>query len=674
MLARLPSDRSAIGLPLDRRGSGGTTGAFLAAAIGVLAAPGTARADEPPATAGGADDGDDAGAVGEEVIVVTGTRSETPRAASPVTTEVIDRQRIIESGAQTVGEALSQRPGLWTERSIAGATGISIQGLGPQYTLIVVDGARQIGRTDGVLDLDRFGVEDIEQIEVVRGPSSVLYGSDALGGVVNIVTRRPRDGFGVDASARIDGRLATELRGRVAAGKDGYAGALSGSYRDGPAIRIDDDGTDPAVATTFDAYTDWSVAGRGTRRRGEAWRFDAAADYVRRDIRGVDPGAGGAVFDRRSLIETATGRGIAAWTGERTAVQLEADAGIYRDQFLYDQRMADALDDYQETWERLIEGRVQVARTLGRHRVTGGGEALRETLESARLSGDGERHRGAVYLQDEWRLGETDQVLVVPAARLDADSQFGLHPTPRIAARWQVGKHAVVRGSTGMGYRAPSFKELLLRFANAGVGYVVEGNPELDPETSISGQAGGEWQPRPWLWVSADAYVNRLRDMITFLALPDDGSGMLRFRYENIGRARTAGLEVYAIASHGRASLELGWALTHTRDLDEDRALPGIPAHRVTATARWRDARQRFDASFSAAITGHRPYYLARDPDDPLKATLTERRVELRARVGKRFAAGFGGFLGIDNILDVGDAELDRVPPRTLYAGVELQR
>lgn len=675
MFARLPPDRTAIGLPADRRRSGGTTGTFLVAALGVLAPSSTAGADpdkgasEQPAGAPDGKPGADA-AVGEEVIVVTGTRSETPRAASPVTTEVIDRQRILESGAQTVGEALSQRPGLFTERGIAGTTGISIQGLGPQYTLILVDGARQIGRTDGVLDLDRFGVEDIEQIEIVRGPSSVLYGSDALGGVINIVTRRPRDGFGVDAVARIDGRLAHELRGRIAAGKDGYAGALVGSYRDGPAIKIDDDGT--AVATSFDAYTDWSVAGRGTRRRGEAWRFDAAADYVRRDLRGVDVGAGEAEFDKRSLIETATGRASAAWSGERTAARIEAGAGIYRDQFLYDQRMSDALDDYQETWERLIEGRVQVARTFGRHRLTGGGEAMRETLESERLSEDGERHRGAVYVQDEWRLGETDQFLVVPAARLDADSQFGIHATPRIAARWQAGKHAVVRASTGMGYRAPNFKELLLLFENSGVGYVIAGNPELDPETSLSAQAGGEWQPRPWLWVSADAYVNRLRDMIVAVPQPDDGSGMLRFRYENIGRARTAGFEIYGIATRGRAALELGWALTRARDLDEDRALVGIPAQRMTVTARWRDARERFDASVTAAITGHRPYYLSER--DPQEITLTDRRVEVRARISKRFRSGIGGFLGIDNALDAGDARLDRVQPRTLYTGVELQR
>jgi outer membrane receptor for ferrienterochelin and colicins len=222
-----------------------------------------------------------------------------------------------------------------------------------------------------------------------------------------------------------------------------------------------------------------------------------------------------------------------------------------------------------------------------------------------------------------------------------------------------------------MGYRAPSFKELLLRFENPGVGYVIEGNPDLDPETSLSVQAGGEWQATRWLWLGADTYVNRLRDMILNVTRPDDGSGMLRFGYDNIGHVRTAGVETYAMATRGRAGLELGWALTRARDQDEERALESIPAHRVTVTARWRDPRDGVDAFVAATLTGHRPLYLS---DDPQQATLTERRVELRARVGKRFRSGIGGFLGIDNALDAGDARLDPVPPRTLYAGVELHR
>jgi outer membrane receptor for ferrienterochelin and colicins len=211
---------------------------------------------------------------------------------------------------------------------------------------------------------------------------------------------------------------------------------------------------------------------------------------------------------------------------------------------------------------------------------------------------------------------------------------------------------------------------MLLLFSNPGAGYVVEGNPDLEPETSLSMQAGGELQATSWLWLSVDAYANRLREMIAVVALPGEGE-TLRFGYDNIGRARTLGAEAYAIAVHGRAALELGYALARTRDLDLERALEGVPQHRFTATARWRDKLDRFEAFATAVFTGHRPLYLSADPQ---MATLTDRRVEVRARVAKRFANGFGGFLGVDNALDAGDAKLDRLYPRTLYAGVEVHR
>jgi outer membrane receptor for ferrienterochelin and colicins len=599
-----------------------------------------------------------------EVIVVTGTRSEVPRSASPIVTDVIDRTRLEESGVQTVSEALTLRPGLWVDRGVAGTTGITIQGLGPRYSLILIDGARQIGRTDGYLDLDRFSVADIEQIEIVRGPSSALYGADALGGVVNLITRRPRDGFALDAASRLDSRLGIDNRARVSIGTGGFAAALSGELRQGPAVRRGDD----MVGTTLDSYDDRRVSGRVTDQRGERWRLDGAADYLVRDLRGVDASATGAAFDRRNLVETATVQAAAQYASELTAIRIAGDAGVYRDQYLHDQRQSDALDEYQLTRENLVEGSAQIARQLGAHRAMVGTELLREALDSDRLSAPGTRVRGALYVQDEWRLGSGEQLVVVPAARVDLDTQFGGHATPRIAARWQAAASLLVRGSVGMGYRAPDFKELLLRFANPSAGYVVEGNPDLHPESSRSAQGGVEWQARPWLWLSASGFVNGLRDLISTVSEPDDGSGTLRFGYGNIGRARTTGLEGHAMLSRGRAALELGYALTRARDLDERRPLEGIPAHRFTATARWRDPAG-LEAFVAAVITGHRPFYLS---DDPQRATLTARRLEIRARIARRFGQRYAGFIGIDNAASAGDSDLDRLPPRTVYAGVEL--
>ncbi|HEY4059097.1 MAG TPA: TonB-dependent receptor [Kofleriaceae bacterium] len=614
-----------------------------------------------------------------EVIVVTGTKSETPRAASPVTTEVIDRQRIEESGAQTLTDALTLRPGIWVDRGVSGDQGVSLQGLSPQYTLILVDGQRQIGRTDGVMDLDRFGLEDIERIEIVRGPSSVLYGSDALGGVINLVTRTPKDGVAADGLLRIDSRLGREARARLAGGSGAWAGSLVGSYRNADPIRIDDDGT--RVATSIDGFDEEHATGHVVYRESATTRVDANADYVQRDLRGVDASATGAVFDRRNLVESASAGTAATYSGEKAALRVETDGSYYRDQFLSNQRMSTAEDQFQITYENLVEARATGAYQLGRHRAMVGIEGLREALESPRLMDDDyhDRYRTAVFAQDEWKLLRDYSLLIVPAARLDADSQFGTNATPSLAARYEIGEGAVVRASVGMGYRAPSFKELLLRFENPGVGYVVEGNPDLAPEKSKSVQVGAEYAVTQWFWVGADLYYNRLRDMIGNVTLPDDGSGMLRFGYDNFGLARTMGGEINTQLTRGALGLELGYALNLTKNCSDgfhddstcesaDGPIEGMPKHRFTATVRWRARADGMQAFIGAVATGGRPYYL----DASGVPTYTETRVEVRARINKRFSNGLGGFIGVDNLLDAGDDNLDRLQPRTFYTGAEV--
>src|SRR5690606_29181295 len=262
----------------------------FAAMAAITNAPAGAAADEP--------------AVADEIIVVTGTRVETPLAASPVVTEVVDRAHIEESGAETVADALATRPGLWLERTLGG-TAISMQGLGPKYVLVLVDGQRQLGRVDGTIDLERFPAGAIEQIEIVRGPGSALYGSDALGGVVNLVTRAPDEERG-ELGLRVDHRGATDLVAAVAGGRGRWSGA---------------------------AYDDAHADVHGRYRHGEDWRVDVTGGYQRRALAGVDAQATGAVLDRENLIEVASGATTFTRNGARTRGWVRLGAGYYRDQF-----------------------------------------------------------------------------------------------------------------------------------------------------------------------------------------------------------------------------------------------------------------------------------------------------------------------------------------------------
>jgi outer membrane receptor for ferrienterochelin and colicins len=632
-------------------------GRRVGAACGALAAlcPVVAWADD-EAAAGG-DESDPA-----EIIVVTATRRETPISDAPIVTEVLDRAHLEQTGASTVADALAQRAGVWIDRGLGGA-GVSLQGLGPKYVLILIDGVRQIGRVDGALDLDRIPLDGVEQIEIVRGPAAAIYGADALGGVINIITRR--DGAGIELRTQVDHRGSASAGARLQLRRGARRASLELAGQRGAALDLD-----PAtLGTDVSAYRVGRIAALAdtpVRARGEV-ALDAS--YQRRDLRGVDALVSGATFDRRNVVELGGARLQGRHDGEALALAGELGLQVLRDQFASDQRGSSALDDYQETWQSTGNALLRASRPLGDHHFASGGlEASLERASAARLSERGRRGRFGAYLQDEWRLGERRPVTLVPAARLDVDTQFGVVATPRLATRWDPHDAVIVRASIGRGYRAPDFKELLLRFENPGVGYVVEGNPDLRPETSWNGQASIELAAGAAAWLGVSGFHNELAELIQPVTAADSVPGMLRFTYGNVTRARTSGLEASARLRRGRAILELGAALHRARDVEGDRALEGTPSRRATIAARWDDTANGVTAVAELTLTGRRPYYLSE------ATTYAQGRRELRVQVARRFREGLRAYLGGENLLSTGDADLDRLAPATLYAGLEWSR
>lgn len=598
----------------------------------------------------------------DEVIVIEDERPAGRLAPGPVATEQIDREALRATGATTATAALAGRPGVWIDRGRGGAAP-SLQGLGPEYVVILIDGRRQVGRVDGAIDLDRFATSELDAIEVVRGPGAVTYGADAIAGVINLRTRAV-DAERVTLAARADHRGGSEARGAIAGGTAAVAGSLAVRWAQAPAI--DRGVADPA--TTIAAFDDAQVDGRARVGLAADWRLELDAGYQYRDLRSVEAAAGGAVLDRHNRVEVAGGQLTAARAGLGTRVAATLAVSTYRDQFAHDQRGGASLDQYQDTREHLIDGMVQLERRIAaRHLVSGGAALAREGLTTERLTGAGRNHRAALWLQDEWRLGDVGAVLLAPAARVDVDQQFGWHATPRLAARWDVTPAMIARGSVGLGYRAPSFKEQLLRFENPGAGYVVLGNPGLRPELARSLQVALEWRTGAWA-AMASGYATALTDLITARAEPAMPGAATEFRYANVGRAYTAGGELAVGWGRGRFGLEVGYAHGWSRDPETGAALEGQPRHRGQLAARWHDPADGLSAAIEAVATGSRRYGV--DAAAPVAAA----RVELRARVARRFAAGFELAVGGDNLLGAGDADLDRLAPATYYLALEVER
>ena len=127
-------------------------------------------------------------------VVISATRTKRQLSSLPMPTQFIPQKEIEAINAIRLTDLLSEQTGLITVPDFGGGQGIQMQGLDSQYTLVMIDGVPLIGRSAGTLDLSRITVGNIKQIEIVRGASSSLYGNEALGGIINIITQEPKLG------------------------------------------------------------------------------------------------------------------------------------------------------------------------------------------------------------------------------------------------------------------------------------------------------------------------------------------------------------------------------------------------------------------------------------------------------------------------------------------------
>lgn len=604
------------------------------------------------------------GGLPELTTVVTGARAECGLQDSTVATEVITREDIEATSAVTLGDLLEEHANLDVTRGLAGQN-VRLQGLDMKYLLVLVDGERVTGRIDGDLDLTRFMAEDIERVEIVRGPGSALYGADAIAGVINIITRRGRKPFAGDVNIAGGSLGLFDVSGSASTKTGPIRARLSLGYHRGDGW--DRDPND--VATTGPRFDQANISGRVEWQAAETTSIEARAEYFYRDTSRVDLGAGGAVFDRANRTETLTvGVTPKGSTAFGLTWRLGAHYTLFRDQFLNDQRNAAALDVYQETWDHLANVSALGDLKLGdSHAVTAGLEGYAEWLKSDRVSGFGQRYRFAVFAQDEWTVLQAPKLVLVPGVRLDVDTQFGAAPSPRLALRFDPHETVTVRAAGGLGFRAPSFRELLLNFQNPGVGYVVEGNPALRPERSWSVNVSGEWRPVTPLTVSANLFHNELTDLIQPISNGTNEAGQLtRYLYTNIDRAFTQGLESSVrVMPLPNLSFDVSYMLLNAINRATGQQLEGRSAHRGSADVRVQLFDARVKATLRSSLSSPRPFYTTVDAAGAPVATWSAPLATLDANV--TFTPFRQLTLGVlaENLLNSGDALLQTMQPRT---------
>jgi outer membrane receptor for ferrienterochelin and colicins len=616
-------------------------------------------------------------------VIISAARTETQLADSVVQVEVISKEDIRNRGARTVSDVLNNQTGFFIQRSGVSGDNVQVQGLNSTYLLILRDGERINGRLNGGnYDLSRLRVENIERIEIVRGSASAVYGADAIAGVINIVTRQPDK---PRAETRIQGGNMGAFDAAAAfsfpLGKWGFKGA--GGYRTQQPFRYDK----TSVKTDGRGIVDYSGEGGVEYNFAPNWVAAVQGDYQQRRLWGTDALVSGGIFDRTNLTETGqaafrihTRRNVDTYDQNLTErddtklrKELNQDYGkadfrlngsytSFKDQYLYDQRGDSALDKYEPTRENTYVIHGQAAIPVGIGRLTTGAEGFFENLTTVRIIPDFvKRNRASGYTQLETRF--FDSLVITPGIRYDHDSQFGDYVSPRIGAKWG-NEDFIVRASAGMGYRAPSFRELYLYFENPSVGYTAVGNPNLKAESTKSVNLGAEAYVTKKLSIDVNAYFN---DISNFIATKTLSLNPLAFQYDNIARAYTTGIDhriTYYLFKYLRASV--GYSLTFAENVERGLPLQGVARHRGNFGLLFRYKGLMLRGLLS--VIDQMPYYgnadLATQVDYYTKPYWT---ADVNAEY--MIAGGFSVYAGGENLNSAGDVTYLPMAPIRVYGG-----
>ncbi len=588
-------------------------------------------------------------------IVVTGTRTKRLMKDSPVSTEVIHADEIRNIGAENVGEVLEERAGIIvTQDGVRGGLlSAQLQGLEDNHTLVLVDGAPIIGRIAGALDLSRISVQNIERIEIIKGAASALYGSEAVGGVINIITKNPEQKFDYTASFNMGTFSSRNIKLDASTAQKNTS--MNVSIENHKADGYD---LDPGTAnTTADAFDNYSLFGKVHHRLGEEVSLQASGEYFSQRQEGFDGGS--RITDTRNWY-------VNLGTEWQLKDYSKFNFRLYHTTYIKDINRAGTQIDQMENLSRVefIYNRV-----IDNHILTFGGEATDDRLSANRVDeGKKEIYNGSFYAQDEIFYKTLEFNLGV---RADYHSEFGYNFSPKLGVLYKPGENWRFRASYSRGFRAPDFIELYLVLDHSGLTsqpYVAYGNPGLKPETSNSINIGAEYHFNSNAIVKLNFFNNHLKDMINSKFLNTSPEGIQYYTYENLTDAYTRGLEADLILRLGSFfRVTSGYALTKTRDVATGKSFFNRPEHSARVKFDWDFDGMGFSGNIRWRYIGERLFATITGEE-----TMAPWYATWNTRIKQRVYDPVSVFLGVDNIFDYQNRNFVALPGRMFYAGIEI--
>jgi len=670
-----------------------------------------------------------------EETVVTATRTDRKLGNAAVPVSVISKKTIEASGALRLNEVLQQQTGMVVtsgsgSSAVGGGifgSGVQLQGLSADYTLVLVDGEPMIGRQGGVLDLSRFALGNILKIEIVKGPSSSLYGSEAMGGVINLIT---------EESSR--NRVQADLR---YGSFNLWDVSLQGNYRHknttvyGYVNRSSANGYDLEPATpekTTDPYYNYTGQLRVKHRFSDKTflivngRYDLGKHQSAYAINSKDINvAGSSTMQSLNINPT-----LKHYFSDKIKTTLRLQGSMYN--FRQDLDSITNGNSYYKDYFRQNFLRVenQTDIKLGaRNQLIAGGGYIYQTAATNRYSGEKEQHLYYGFLQDEWDVSR--KIQLIGGLRYDHSSAYEGHLSPKVALLYKPASRWSFNASYGSGFKAPDFRQLYLDFINnAALGYAIYGASEfsiqkleqqlsagiignilpeaytittLKPETSDGFNLGAKYFDQKKFSGELNLFYNNINQLINYIPVAINANGTQVFSYVNIARAMTAGAELnlnYKLSES--LKLAAGYQYLYTADLD---VLNNIKAGKVYGRSAPGESATKMKVSDYTGLLNRSPHMVSArfTYDNEANGIMGSLFAGYRSRWGTTDLDGNGfanmdgefakGFLqlnltgsyrlsdvwkvqgGINNLLDYTDAQhLPAYPGRNFFVGIQYRR
>ncbi|MGV9003926.1 TonB-dependent receptor plug domain-containing protein [Flavobacterium sp.] len=498
-----------------------------------------------------------------EEIVITGTRTERNIATLPLPTQIITGESIQKSGLSRLNEIIQEQTGLITVPDFGGGEGIQMQGLDAAYVMILIDGQPLFGRSAGTLDLSRISLNNIEKIEIIKGASSSLYGSEALAGVINIITKKIQIDQKIKANLRY--KYATfntnDLTASIAYGKKNVALELFANHYKTNGYNLSNND----FIQTVEPLQNLTVQPKLKIIFSNKINLIANTRFYNQTQQYKSEISTNKYSGESKINEWNNSIMLNQTINNNIKIIYDLYATNYKaNEYLNDTNNQLFEQDNFNQWYYRPEIRSHFK--INKNTLSTGIGLNYETLDRTYFEKKATLKSQYIFTQFEWFIKEKWNILA--GFRYDKHQQYQSQWSPKLAINYKWTQAFSLKSSIGYGYKAPDLRQLYFDFNNSSVGYTVLGynvaqeklqtlqnqgqilftnnidfSQPLKPESSININFGGFYKKQK-LTLDFNIFYNSIKNLIDTKAIAQKTNGQNVFSYFNIDKIFTYGIEL----------------------------------------------------------------------------------------------------------------------------------